>query len=151
MKKFQFNLATVLRVREREEEAARIKLVKARELLNVIIKKIEALESEKLSVEAEWRNRSTTRGSFLRGEDYVGYLQILQGRIAEQQDELMRAQNIVEAKRVELEKISRKKKALENLKERKYAQWNEEYRTMERLHLDEVAVTRYRKDQDQMR
>ena len=143
MKKFQFKLETLLSVREREEKVAQRELAIVHQELERIIGAVEVLYSEREVVEKtlkEKQQRSITIDSVI---EYVEYLQLMYERIASMEDEKLRMQNVVESKRKVVMLAMQRKKALENLKERKLSQWEEEYRKMEKTFLDEVATVRY--------
>lgn len=143
MKKFQFSLATVLKIREREEKQAQQELAEAYRELEAVVEKISRLKTEHETIEQEQRRLQLKGKNIEAITEYVYYLQALRERIAMQQDIMLRLRNVVENKRQALTLARQKVKTLENLRENQYAKWEEEYRRLEKIFLDEVAVQRY--------
>ena len=143
MKKFQFRLATLLKVREREEDLAKKELAEAYMELEKVIEAIAQLESERQSADDERKTLHCTAANLA---EYADYLDGLRAKITEQQDEMLRLRNVVETKRQVLVLARQKVKALEKLRERRYNQWEEELNRQEQVFLDEVGTTSYEED-----
>jgi flagellar FliJ protein len=142
MKKFEFRLATLLKVRKRELEVAQLEFATVQEELNVLVTSIEKLRDEGRAITEEL-NRRQSSGTVRQVADYFHYLESLRGKITMKEDEMIKQQNVVARKREELAKAQQKTKVLENLREKQYKEWEAEFGRHERIMLDEIAVIRH--------
>ncbi len=143
MKKFQFKLETVLGVWEQRQTTAQKDLQEARALVLSIEGVIAKLKGEIELIFKQQEAGYGNKAAVMQLKMYRDYLEALKKKVALEEDELMRAQNVMESKRQVLMKIQRKIKTLEKLKEKKYADWEQELRKEEAFIADELAVTRY--------
>jgi flagellar FliJ protein len=143
MKKFLFNLQTLLEVRVREEDWAKQELAVALAEIEKVNRKIANLKTEVKYIEEQLVLRQKKSGTITNLTDCVYYLEVLQDKILCQQDERMRLQNVAADKRAAVIEASKKRKALEKLKDKQYAEWEEEYNKQEVALLDESGNVRY--------
>lgn len=143
MKKFDFRLDTVLRVRQQELNVVRQELVEAELAQRDIEEAIRRVREEHTSIEEEMRQGREGRKSVLDIRNALEYLHQLQARVVRMQDDLLRAQNFTGIKRKEVAEAQQKKKMIENLKEKQYRRWQKEVSDEERNILDELATLRH--------
>jgi flagellar FliJ protein len=144
MKKFRFSLGTVLKVREQKERLAQQEVQAVESQLKMIRDKVEELKQEG---EALYQSLPGQVGRALSAADLRGqfdYLQYLNQLIAYQEDEAMRVNNILAGKRHELMEAAKERKAIEQLRDRRFEEWQAETRLEEQNFLDELAVLRHR-------
>lgn len=150
MKKFRFNMKTLLIMRKQEEDAAKKEVVLARMQLKKILEILQELQSECNLLEEDLRRRQRSKQSVCAFHDYFLYLDFLRRKIVRRQDDVLEAQNIVEEKRKAAKKSMQKKKILENIKDKKYAEWNDHYRRLETKILDELATIKYIREEGKL-
>jgi len=143
MRKFNFNLKNVLMLRKRQEEFAQKQLFIAEEKLKNIEELLRKIENECKLLEKELREKQKKNQKLVALQEYFFYLQSLRQSIQEHQDELLRAQNFMETKRQELGEATKKKKIMENIKDKQYEEWKETYRKLEIKLIDEMATLRH--------
>jgi len=141
--RFHFSLESILKLRQNEEEEARLELVKIRNEIAELENKLSRLnESIKESEEKRLKALSNgATGSVIRAwDEYIQKLEIekidLLGEIEKKREEES------EKLRAYLEK-RKERMALEKLKERKYKEYLENLSRQERKFLDEVAEKNY--------
>ncbi len=141
--RFHFSLESILKLRQNEEEEARLELVKIRNEIAELENKLSRLnESIKESEEKRLKALSNgATGSVIRAwDEYIQKLEIekidLLGKIEKKREEES------EKLRAYLEK-RKERMALEKLKERKYKEYLENLSRQERKFLDEVAEKNY--------
>ena len=143
MKKFEFKLETVLKIRTRIEEQRKIELHQAE------VKRSEA-ECQLRLTEKEVEDTSHRYHEFLSGRfdlnlanHYNHYLTWLNHLRAQNQQYLLYCENIVTQARQQLQDAAKEKKIIEKLKEKAY----EEYKALELLEetkfLDELGTNRF--------
>jgi flagellar FliJ protein len=143
MRKFDFRLKTVLKVREQEELSKRRALTEEEIVLEEAKAKVEQLREETSEVEGELRDQQVS-GS--RAQDlaaHLAYLHSLQEQSIQSQDRLMLQQNITESKRRDVADAQKRKKMIENLKDKRYLQWKHENEIEENKLLDEIAMQQF--------
>ncbi len=146
MQNFQFRLGTVLKLRQRQEDAALSAVATSRQRLALEQAQLEELHREAL------RN-DTLRQELRRGEvdvrslqDADRYREALSLASNAQSGRVSAAENVVEhCVRQHLERRT-EKKALEKLKERQADTHHREVLALEQNALDEVAVRGWRGD-----
>ncbi len=143
MKNFDFRLETVLKVRKQEEAVKRKELMEQELLLHNLQKRAELLQEESLAIESDLREQQQGKGSAQNLASHLAYLHSLQEQIILSQDDLMRQKNVTEGKRRMVAEAQKKKKMIENLKEKQYLQWKQEIEQKETEELDEIATLRH--------
>ena len=144
MKPFRFRLATVLELRQREEDAAQKAVIEAEGVVKRIKGQVSELKDLSQSAEDEFRCRQRSTVSVLTLSDSQAYLSLMLDRIAAKEDELMLAQNTLGKKREALAHAMRERKTIEKLKEKQYAEWKREVARQEAAFLDELGTIRYK-------
>lgn len=143
MKKFRFNMKTLLMVRQQQEEAAQREVMLARQKLQKIVEILEELKRECDHLEQDLREKQASPHSIHEYKDHFLYFQFLREKIAQQQDDVLQAQNAVEVKREAVTKAMQNKKVIEKIKDKQYTSWKDHYQKMEAKLLDELATLRH--------
>ena len=143
MAKFDFRLDTVRQVREREEQEAQRELMQAELERKEIQAQITELKKMAVEVESGLKQKQVEGVQVAELADHMAYLYQLQGDTALREDELLRAINVVGQKRQLLAEASKKKKMIENLKDKQYLRWKRDTEKREAETLDELATLRY--------
>ncbi len=141
--RFRFSLESILKLRQNEEEEARLELVKIRNEIAELENKLSRLnESIKESEEKRLKALSNgATGSIIRTwDEYIQKLRIEKIDLLNEIEKKREEES--EKLRVYLEK-RKERMALEKLKERKYKEYLENLSRQERKFLDEVAEKNY--------
>ena len=145
MKKFQFKLESVLKIRKQAEQEALIDLQEAESQLKKILDHIASLEKEILETETSLRSQARQALSAQEIAYHSSYIQLTRVKIEKMQDNMLRAKNNVEEKRQIAVKAMQERKMIEKLKEKRYSQWEKEIVEKERSQLDEIGTMRHSK------
>jgi flagellar FliJ protein len=148
MKRFVFKLETLLRVKKTEEATAQKNLAEAQMVLKEYQEQRSKLVNERLELEESVRSNQKFILSTEELSANFAYLLQLQKWIAQQEDAIMHAENIVAQKRQELVEAMKSKKSIESLKEKQYLEWQKDIEEKERKFLDELATIRYQPRQE---
>lgn len=143
MKKFKFNLETLLKVREQQENVAKQALGEAQAALQALYQQIDDLNAEGQKTELAVEQQKSRGFSAPELAASLQYLDSLRGRVALLEDDVMRANNVVQQRRQEVAKAMQERKAIENLKEKRHEEWRKEMARAEKNFLDEQATMRF--------
>ena len=134
MKKFEFSLEKVLRIREFEEEQAKIELGKAISEVNRINSELEFIASER--VKNNLARSSCVDINFLMSiEKYIEGLDLKKEELL---NELAQAEMLADERRKILAECMQKRKVLEKLKENQKIAYNKLVEREEEKVLDEI-------------
>lgn len=142
-------MKTLLMVRKQQEDVAQKEVVLARQQLQKVINIVEQLQVECDTLEQDLNKQQRAKHSIVDYRNHFLYLQNTRKKIALYQDEIFKKQNIVEARRQDAIKAMKKKKVIENIKEKQFTSWKEDYQKMETKLLDELATIRHIRDNTQ--
>ena len=135
MKKFTFKLQRLLEIRERLEEEARVELAKASGDYQIVLnRKNKAIQSVQHA-----RSESETKLSFENLRNYDLLQQETDRAILEIDKELEGKREIMEQKKAVYVKKKQDKRAVEILKEKALARYQEEESREEQKNLDEIG------------
>ena len=139
MKRFRFSLEKVLKLRTQEQEQAKRALAQA---MAVEASARQALED----VRARLQQRASEAGALERAglsvfefANFRHYVAFLQGEEKRYAEELARAEQMTQKRRLALLEARRREKALEKLKERRLEQYQQESLRHEQKELDEYG------------
>ena len=125
MKKFRFNLETVLDYRQQKEEQELQKLAKANRTYALVQNHLTKLQ-ERLIQEQEATEQRLTQGAnlnLLEAWQRVLYIENLQQSVAEQKQRLQQAQREVKRCQERVIKAHQETKVLENLKQKRWEEY----------------------------
>ncbi|MCR4400736.1 MAG: flagellar export protein FliJ [Syntrophomonadaceae bacterium] len=143
MKRFEFGLQTKLDVTVTREDQARQELALRRAQLDSEQRRLQALEGER---EQCYQRLRQGQQEVLQLDELAlvkSYLPRLKERIAAQAERVRRADNEVQAAQERLQELMQERKALEKLRDKEYAEYQQEVLRQEQLVIDEVAITGY--------
>jgi flagellar export protein FliJ len=152
MKKFKFQLETVLSERKRVED------LKAREFTlaqSLLIKMIEELKAMEIRLQKAFEEATEASLDMAIVNSVEAFIKGTKLRIEWKKREIERAFKLVERKRLEYVFASQKRAALDKLKENKHGEFKEVLRKNELKALDDIYImngaarTRARNDEDE--
>jgi flagellar FliJ protein len=148
MKKFEFKFATVLRVKEKREEALKRELMKL-QALKIEQEQLKARIDEEKKFTFMEKGREKEQGTnIMQLRHFEQYLSVLRRQIDEANKRIKELENKVDDKRGEVIEASREKKTFERLKDRHLTVFNKMIISNEQKQLDEIAISKYnRKEQ----
>lgn len=142
MKKFSFNLESLLTLREWEERKAMQRLAVATNALSQLQQDLADLEEQRDSVFANWQ---TFGARSFAAKDRIG----LEGHVAELSRRGLDLQNSIQSATAEREKAmqslmvaTRGKKIVENLKQKRLAEYNAEMFRQEAAEIEDIYSSR---------
>lgn len=143
MKKFQFSLSTLLNVRRLKEEIAQKNLLESQILLQKEMTTLEEFLQAYYGTKNEIRK---IQKSMSHPEEFTRlyeYLADMKKRIKAQQILVETAKMNVELKRQDVIRAMQQRKIIENLREKKFSEWENEFFDLERKAFDELATMQY--------
>jgi flagellar FliJ protein len=143
MKKFEFHLKTLMKVRHEAEREAYRNLMAAHVHLKNMLKIIESLEREYLTLNEDIERPKKNTFSAQEIAEQHGYMLKMEERIKIHIEEVVKAQYKVEDMRQAVMRAMQQKKMLENLYEKQYESWIREYLINEVGFFDEVSSIRH--------
>jgi flagellar protein FliJ len=143
MKKFEFSLAALLKLRKKKEELAQTRLLKAEQIFTQEKIQLARLLKEFNTTCQEIRKLHVSSSKANTLEQMYQYLTNLKNKIYKQKEITLEAKYIVEAKRSMLIAAINNRKILENLKEKKLAEWTYEAFNQERKFFDQIGAMQY--------
>ncbi len=142
MKRFSFQFETVLQVREQEEQKKQSELAEHESELKELEEQIEDLRGAYRKAQEEMRKLQS-------GSISVEYIRIVKNRLNGLTNEMSKKMELYKEKRRKVEEVrrelveaSRRKRAMEILKEQEWEEYLEEYRKEEQKFLDDVNSSR---------
>lgn len=146
MKRFQFSLETLLKIREREEEQVQLKLAEA-------IAACKKIESNLQKLYNQYENSLTEQGQVIGRNipvhelmNHVVYQERLQAQIEQTKQNLLEAQLEQENERINYLNAAKKRKIVEKLKARKLQQHWQNLLKEEQDLMDELGTIAFLKD-----
>jgi flagellar protein FliJ len=137
MKRFNFRLQKILRLRKFREEQCKIELEQALGVLNMIENEIKATAVKRHNAAAQ---RFTDLNQAGKWDNYILRLDQETERLMER---AAQAQLIVEEKRAKYLEASRALKALEKLKEKRIKEYRKEAADLQMAEVDDLTAARY--------
>jgi flagellar FliJ protein len=141
--RFKFKLDTILKLREREEEGARIELVRVRNEIHMLEDQLERAKKDINEMRKEMLERMEEG---MKGEEipqWKSYIEHLEVKMREIQEKILEKRK-EEKKKLEIYLEKRKEReALEKLRKRKFDEYRRGIDLKERKIIDEVAQRNY--------
>ena len=145
-KKFKYDLATVLKVREIHEKKEQEKFAeKNREYLQEKQKE-ESIKEEKKGKEEELRDvfRKGPISNFEKVMRRRAHLDVLKDDLDEQIEKVIESSRLLEEQRARLVESMKDKKIMEKHKEKKLEEYNKLMHGLESKFMDEIATQRFK-------
>jgi len=137
MKRFNFRLQKILRLRKFREEQCKIELEQALGVLNMIENEIKATAVKRHNAAAQ---RFTDLNQAGKWDNYILRLDQETERLMER---AAQAQIVVEEKRAKYLEASKALKALEKIKEKKQKEYRKEAADLQMSETDDLTAARY--------
>lgn len=143
MKRFRFRLAAVLRLRERAVQAAEHNLAAALADLNAAHAALAAAQAARRRWQEELDRRRRQGGAALDWQQGWDHLVHLWAQEQQAAAAVQRAAEAVALRRQELLAARQRLRAIELLRDRRYAEWRRAAQAAAQRLLDDLAVARY--------
>ena len=140
MERFKFALEHVLKYRQNLEDQEKILLAKAMQRVRQEEGAARQLHEEKYRSISSFDIRVADLMYMRQHESYMSLLDL---RIQNQQQQLAKAEKVCNTARVRVVDASSKRKALERLKDKQWAEYQREQLKAEQKVLDEVGISAY--------
>ena len=145
MKKFKFQLETLLKVTKRKKEDAELKFAEVSRRLEEEQRKLEILLQEMKQGQIEYaeltgEGKKVTIGVIMT---YNAFFNWKRQQIEEQQRTILKTNNEKQKRLKELMKLMTYLKSIEQLKEKRFREYNEEVLFEEQKMLDEIGLQLY--------
>jgi flagellar FliJ protein len=139
MKAFSFSMQKILDFREFQEKQAELELGKANAEVARIQNELNAVAQQRVNVTKEV-DGSNDIALYASAQNYFKFLKQKEEQYLE---EMAQAQLVAEEKKKIVREAMQKVKVLDKLKEKKRAEWQEEYLQQEELAMDDVVTAQY--------
>ena len=145
MKKFRFQLETLLRVTKRKKDDAELRFAEASRKLEEALQRQDQLNNELKSVQLEYEQmtgvgKSINVGQIVMYNDYFNWKRM---QIANQKQVVLMAQGDKQKRLKELMEVMSYLKSIEQLKEKRFREYQEELMYEEQKMLDEIGLQLY--------
>ena len=134
MSKFKFTLEKVLRIREFEEEQAKVELGKAIQETERIKRTLEYIARQRVKT----NNDLSTTIDIMELQSYQNYIFGLDAQKNQLLEDLEKAELVVEEKHFVLTEAMKKRKALDKMKEKQLDQFKKDQERIEENFLDDM-------------
>ncbi|KXL54501.1 flagellar biosynthesis chaperone [Anaerotignum neopropionicum] len=139
MKKFTFQLESVMNFKNQRLESKKAEHAKVIALVNEQIEKIEALLGKFKGINAEFNGKKMMGLSINEAMGYSGFLYKLEVEIQQEKRQLEKLKKVEEEKRAEVVEVKIETSTLEKLKEKKLEIYNKEVQKCEELYIEEFV------------
>jgi len=140
---YQFKLEALLEHRKRVEENLQREFAQAVRQVDEEKARLGELHQDRARCQAQLAQRQAALRNVSEIPLYFGYLNVLDGLIARQQEKVALSQRHQELRRKELLGGMKKRKILDKLKEKGAADYQRAMERQERAFADEVAISRH--------
>lgn len=145
MKKFRFQLETLLRVTKRKKDDAELRFAEASRKLEEALQRQDELNNELKSVQLEYEQmtgvgKSINVGQIVMYNDFFNWKRM---QIANQKQVVLMAQGDKQKRLKELMEVMSYLKSIEQLKEKRFREYQEELMYEEQKMLDEIGLQLY--------
>jgi flagellar FliJ protein len=146
MKPFEFKLQTALNLKQKEEDRVKEELQRLTARRREELNRLAVLEGELGQLEDRVRRHQDARVDVAEIKRCLDYLPVMRDRISRQQEIIRQIEADMDKTRQLLVEIMRRRKVLEKLKERHYAQYQLEVTREEQKIIDEMATNGYNRN-----
>lgn len=141
MKKFEFELEEILNIRRFEQQQAEVELGKALAEEKKVQDKIDNLAMQQVTVKQQMKG-CTNFSDIINANQFYAFVKKQTDFLLNQMAEL---KLVSEQKRDVLRNAMQKTDSLEKLKEQQLEEYKAEVKRIEKLELDNIVTTRYKK------
>lgn len=143
MAKFQYRMQSILNIKLKMEEQAKMQFAQAQARLNEEEAKLQRLLVRKQQYEAQLKERLQSKLDLLKIEELQNAIMRMEEFIALQQREVEKAAKEVEKERRKLTEVMMERKSHEKLKENAFEQFMQELNSAEGKEIDELTSYTY--------
>lgn len=143
MKKFRYSMESILGIKLKLEDQAKIAYANARNSLNVEEEKLAQLKNKKSSYEEEQRTVSNDKLNIMKLKELSQSIEIMKYKINQQKALVYAAEQRLEDARIRLNDAMVERKTQEKLKEKAWQEYIEEYEAQEQKTIDELNSFNY--------
>lgn len=143
MAKFQYRMQSILNIKLKMEEQARMQFAQAQAKLNEEEAKLMALKKRKGMYEAELKELLLKKLDLLKIDELQNAVMRIEEYITEQQREVQKAERILEKERAKLTEVMIERKSHEKLKENAFEQFLQDLNSAESKEVDELTSYTY--------
>jgi len=143
MRRFEFGLKTVLKVRRSTEERLKQEYANQTRRLNEEYRKLETLSAQVLASEEEARAAQSNQVGLALERAYCEYLQSLERRLAKTRERIVLLETELKRQQAVLLQARRAVKVLEKLRERRWAEYHKKSQQQEQKNLDDLTMMRH--------
>lgn len=143
MAKFQYRMQSILNIKLKMEEQAKMQFAQAQARLNEEEMKLRALVARKEQYEVELKDTLQKKLDLLKIEELQNAVMRMEEFIAVQQREVDKAAREVEKERKKLTEVMIERKSHEKLKENAFEQFMQELNSAEGKEIDELTSYTY--------
>lgn len=137
MKKFRYSMESILNIKLKLEDQARLAYAGARNRLTIEEEKLSRLESRKASYEEEQRRQSKSKLNIIRMKQLSEAIEIMKMNIIQQLAHVKTATQLLEIARIRLNDAMIERKTQEKLKEKAWQEYIMEATAEEQKEIDE--------------
>ncbi|MBR4341152.1 MAG: flagellar export protein FliJ [Lachnospiraceae bacterium] len=148
MTRFSFRLESILQIKIKLEEQAKMEFATAKIRLNEEEDKLKALTDRKETYEGELRKLYLDELDIKKINFTASAISIIDGQIKTQSFAVKRAEKQVELATSKLNTVMQERKSMEKLRENKFAEYMREYNEEESKQTDELISYQYGKVED---
>ena len=145
MTRFSFRLESILQIKIKLEEQAKMEFAAAKMRLNEEEDKLQALKDRKEQYEEELKKLYLGTLDVRRINSTAGAIKVTETQIKTQGFAVKRAQKKVDAATTKLNTVMQERKSMEKLKENKFAEYMQAYNEEESKQTDELISYQYGK------
>lgn len=146
MKPFEFKLQTALNLKQKEEDRVKEELQRLTAMRREALDKLAVLGGELCQLEDRLRRHQDARVDVAEIKRCLAYLPVMRDKILRQEEIIRQIEADMDKTRQLLVEIMRRRKVLEKLKERHYAQYQLEVTREEQKIIDEMATNGYNRN-----
>ncbi len=139
MKKFTFQLESVMNFKNQRLESKKAEHAKVIAMVNEQNEKIELLLEKYKFINAEFNKKKMLGFSVIEATQYSGFLYKLEVEIEREKIQLEKLKKAEEEKRAEVVEVKIETSTLEKLKEKKLEIYNKEVQKSEELYIEEFV------------
>lgn len=143
MAKFQYRMQSILNIKLKMEEQAKMQFAQAQAKLNEEEAKLQALKDRKGMYEAELKRLLLEKLDLLKIEEMQNAVMRMEEFIVLQQREMDKASRALEREREKLTEVMVERKSHEKLKENAFEQFMQELNSAEGKEIDELTSYTY--------
>jgi flagellar FliJ protein len=143
MRRFEFGLKTVLKVRRSTEERLKQEYANQTRRLNEEYRKLETLSAQVLASEEEARAAQSNQVDLALERAYCDYLQTLERRLTKTRERIVLLESELKRQQAVLLQARRAVKVLEKLRERRWAEYHKKSQQQEQKNLDDLTMMRH--------